>query len=70
MSDISAISATPSSLAAQATAASQTDTASEVSTAVFKKALDIQEQGALQLINSVTTPSANIMSGNTINTTA
>jgi hypothetical protein len=39
-------------LASAATAMSQTRTAEAVSTAVLKKALDIQAQGAMQLIQA------------------
>lgn len=38
------------SIASLATSMSNTRIASEVSTAVFKKALDVQEQSAMQLI--------------------
>jgi len=40
------------SIAAMATQLSQTKTANDVQTAVFKKALDINAQGALQLIDA------------------
>ena len=40
------------SIAAMATQLSQTKTANDVQTAVFKKALDINAQGALQLIEA------------------
>ena len=40
------------SIAALATQLSQTKTANDVQTAVFKKALDINAQGALQLIDA------------------
>jgi hypothetical protein len=40
------------SIAALATQLSQTKTANDVQTAVFKKALDINAQGAMQLIDA------------------
>lgn len=39
-------------IAAMATQLSQTKTANEVQNAVFRKVLDLNEQGAMQLINA------------------
>lgn len=41
-----------STIAAMATQLSQTRTANDVQTAVFKKALELNEQGAMQLIDA------------------
>lgn len=61
-----------SSIASVATELSQTRTADAVSIAVLRKALDIQEQGALQLIAALPLPPTSNPPnlGNTINTFA
>ena len=47
------------SIAAMATSMSNTKVASEVATTVFKKALDVQEQAAMQLIAALPQPPSN-----------
>lgn len=47
------------SIAAMATSMSSTRVASEVATTVFKKALDVQEQTAMQLLEALPQPPSN-----------
>lgn len=48
-----------SSVSSLSTAASQAQTGDAVSIAVLKKAIDLQAQGALQLIDSLPQPTTN-----------
>lgn len=61
-------------LASAATAMAQTQTAEAISVAVLKKALDIQAQGAMQLVQaaaqSIQTPSNPPHLGNRVDTLA
>jgi hypothetical protein len=59
-------------LATLATAMSQTKLESAVDVTVFKKAIDIQKESAIQLIQSLPTPAATLPDGvgGQINTTA
>lgn len=61
-----------SSIASVATELSQARTADAVAIAVLRKALDVQEQGALQLIQALPQPTSSNPPnlGNTINTFA
>lgn len=61
-----------SSIASVATELSQARTADAVAIAVLRKALDVQEQGALQLIQALPQPMTSNPPnlGNTINTFA
>lgn len=47
------------SIAAMATSMSSSRVASEVATTVFKKALDVQEQTAMQLLEALPQPPSN-----------
>lgn len=59
------------SIAAMATSMSNTKVASEVATTVFKKALDVQEQAAMQLIAALPQPPSNPPHlGNSVNVRA
>jgi len=53
-----------SGIAAAATQLSQNRTANDVQIAVLKKAMDIQAQGALQLVQAATAQSAQSVSNN------
>ena len=57
-----------SAIASMATQMSQSRTAQAVQIAVLKKAMDIQEQSALQLIQTVSNNPSNL--GNVIDTSA
>ena len=61
-----------SSVSSLSTAASQAQTGDAVSIAVLKKAIDLQAQGALQLIDSLPQPTTNSPShlGQGVNTFA
>ena len=61
-----------SSIASASTAISQAKTGDAVAIAVLRKSLDIQEQGALQLIQALPQPATNSPPnlGNSVNTFA